>query len=64
MLYLKRQHWTHCAAVGVAVLGEVIAQQAASGIGNAHGAVDEAFQFDGDAAMDFFDIAQGSLRGP
>ena len=34
------------AAVGIAVaLGEVVAEQAAAGIGNAHGAVDEAFEF-------------------
>ena len=52
-------------AVRVAVaLGEVIAQQTAAGIGNAHGAVDEAFQFDiGDFGIDFLDVAEAHFAG-
>ncbi len=52
-------------AVRVAVaLGEIIAQQAAAGIGNAHGAVDEAFQFDiGDFGVDFLDVAEAHFAG-
>ena len=52
-------------AVRVAVaLGEIIAQQTAAGIGNAHGAVDEAFQFDiGHFGVDFLDVAEAHFAG-